>query len=131
MMDTCHGVRLHNSMMVEGRKVPVSNFYVGPGKDGPRTSSKSHQAALMSESLAQLLVTKLNSTGHRAEVCELFSDENSTIHESLVDIGEQAPPPAAPPTSVAKLAQAIEDCLRQGLSPLEVLNLSNKIVLLG
>jgi hypothetical protein len=53
----------------------------------------------MTEALAKLLVTKLNISGH-AEVCELLADETSTIHDSLVDIGEEAPPPAAPPTSV-------------------------------
>jgi hypothetical protein len=75
-------------------------YYARRGKDGLRTSSKPHQAALMMEGLAELLVTKLNITGHHAEVCELRCDENSTIHDSLVDIGEEAPPPAAEPTSV-------------------------------
>jgi hypothetical protein len=40
----------------------------------------------MTEALAELLVTKL--TGHHAEVCELLADETSTIHDSLVDIGD-------------------------------------------
>lgn len=47
-----------------------------------------HNAALMSEALAGLLVAKLNNTGHHAETCELLCDENSAIHDSLVDIGE-------------------------------------------
>ena len=87
-METCHGVRIHTSAMVDGRKVPVSMYYVGRGKDGPRTSAKPHNAALMTEALAELLVTKLNNTGHHAEVCELLADETSTIHDSLVDIGD-------------------------------------------
>jgi hypothetical protein len=99
-METCHGVRIHTSTMVDDRKVPVSNYYVGRGKDGPQTSTKPHNAALMTEALAEALVTKLNNTGHHAEVCELLADETSTIHDSLVDIGEEAPPPAAAPTSV-------------------------------
>jgi hypothetical protein len=42
----------------------------------------------MTQALAEALVTKLNNTGHHAEVCELLADETSTIHDSLVDIGE-------------------------------------------
>jgi hypothetical protein len=42
----------------------------------------------MTEALAEILVTKLNITGHHAEVCELLADETSTIHDSLVDVGE-------------------------------------------
>jgi hypothetical protein len=129
-METCHGVRVHTSTMVDGRKVPLPMYYVGRGKDGHmQMSAKPHNAALMTEALAKLLITKL--TGQHAEVCELLCDENSTIRHSPVDIGEEEAPLPAAPTSVAKLAQAIEDRLRQGLSPLEVLNLSNKIVLLG
>ena len=57
-METCYGVRLHRSMIVQGRKVPVSNYYVGRGKDGQvQTSRKPHNAALMTEALAELLVT--------------------------------------------------------------------------
>ena len=55
---------------------------------------------LMTEVLAELLITKLNITGCHAEVCELLADETSTIHDSLVGIGEEATPPTAPPTSV-------------------------------
>jgi hypothetical protein len=94
MMGTSYGVKLHTSAKVDGRTVPWSLYYVGHGKDGPQTSTKPHNAALMTEGLAQALVTKLNNTGHHAEVCELLCDENSTIHESLVDIGEEAPPPS-------------------------------------
>jgi hypothetical protein len=131
-VETCYGVRLHSSMMVEGRKVPVSMYYVGRGKDGPRTNSKPHNAALMVEALAQALVTKLNNTGQHAEVCELLSDENSTIHDNMVDLGEEAPPPAPPPTSLMELSKAIENCFRQDhLSPLEVLNYCNRVVLVG
>ena len=75
--------------MVDGRKAPGSMYYVGRGKDGQvQTSTKPHNAALMTEALAELLVTKLNNTGHHAEVCELLADETSTIHDSLVDIGD-------------------------------------------
>jgi hypothetical protein len=51
-MNTCHGVRLRSSTIIEGRKVPVLNYYVGPGK----ASSKPHNAACMTEELANLLV---------------------------------------------------------------------------
>jgi hypothetical protein len=33
-VETCYGVRVHASTMVDGRKVPVSMYYVGRGKDG-------------------------------------------------------------------------------------------------
>jgi hypothetical protein len=98
-METCHGVRIHTPTMVDGRNLPLLVYYVGRGKDGLRTNSKPHQAALMTEALAELLVTKLNITGHHAEVCELLADETSTIHDSLVDIGEEAPPLAAAPSA--------------------------------
>jgi hypothetical protein len=62
---------------------------VGRRKDGQvRTNAKPHNAALMSEALAEILATKLNITGHHAEVCELLADETSTIHDSLVNIGD-------------------------------------------
>ena len=100
-MGTSYGIRLHTSAKVDGRTVPWSLYYVGRGKDDQvRTSTKPHNAALMTEALAEALATKLNNTGHHAEVCELLADETSTIHDSLVDIGEEAPPPAAAPTSV-------------------------------
>ena len=87
-MNTCYGIRLHSSTLVDGRKVPVSNYYVGRGKDGPRTCNKPHNAALLSEALAEALATKLNNTGHHGEVAELLAGETSTIHDSLVDIGD-------------------------------------------
>jgi hypothetical protein len=82
-VETCYGVKLHTSAQVDGQKVPWSMYYVGRGRDGQmQTSAKPHNAALMTAALAELLVTKLTNTGHRAEVCELFCDENSTIHTS-------------------------------------------------
>ncbi len=123
-MNTCHGVRLHSSTLIEGRKVPVLNYYVGPGK----RSSKPHNAACMTEGLATLLVTKLNSTGQHAEICELLSDENSTIHDSLVSIGE-ARAPVVVPTSLQELSRCIEQCFKDGVSPLEVLTHAAKTVL--
>src|ERR1035438_1938094 len=132
LMEAWHGVKVHTSTMVDGRKVPRSMYYVGRGNDGQmQTSAKPHNATLMTEALANLLVTNLNNTGHHAEVCELLCDENSTIHHSLVDIGEETPAPAPAPTSLVELGRAIENCFRQGLSPLEVLNHCNKTVLLG
>jgi hypothetical protein len=129
-VEICHGVRIHTSTLVDGRKVPVSVYYVGRGKDGEaRTSTKPHNAALMTEALAGLLVTKLTNTGHHAEVCELFCDENSTVHDDLVGLGEASAPPAAPPKSLAKLSDAIEACFEEGLTPLEVVNHCNKVVM--
>jgi hypothetical protein len=55
----------HTSTIVDGRKVPWSMYYVGRGKDGQvRTSTKPHNAALMTEAFAEMFVTKLNITGH-------------------------------------------------------------------
>jgi hypothetical protein len=125
-VNTCYGVRLHSSIMVDGRKVPVSNFYVGPGK----ACSKPHQAACMSEAVANLLVAKLNNAGHHAEVCELLCDENSTIHDNLVSLGE-AQAPIVVPTSLQHLAGSIESCFREGLSPLEVLTHCCRVVLVA
>jgi hypothetical protein len=66
-MEACHGVRIHTSTMVDGRKVPLSMYYVGRGKGSQvQTSAKPHNAALMTEALTKLLVSKL--TGHEAEV---------------------------------------------------------------
>ena len=131
-MDTAHGVRLHTSAKVDGRQVPWSLYYVARGKDGQaQTSTKPHNAALMTEATANLLVAKLKNTGHHGEVCELLCDENCTIHDNMVDLGEEVPPPAPPPTSLAELGKAIEECYRQEVSQFEVLNYCNKTVLLG
>jgi hypothetical protein len=52
-VETSYGVRVHTSTMVDGRKVPLSVYYVRRGKDGQvRTSTKPHNAALMTEGLA-------------------------------------------------------------------------------
>jgi hypothetical protein len=49
-METCHGGKIHTSTIVDGRKVPLSMYYVGRGKDGHvQTSAKPHNAALMTE----------------------------------------------------------------------------------
>jgi len=64
----------------------------------------------------------------QAEVCELFADPDTVIHDSLVDIGEEAPPPEQPPASVAELANAIERCFHDGLTSLEILNYCCKVV---
>jgi hypothetical protein len=129
-METSYGVKLHTSAKVDGRTVPWSLYYVGRGKDGEvKTNTKPFNAAFMTEGLANLLVAKLNSTGHHAEVCELLCDENSTIHDNMVGLGEEAQPPDPPPTSLAELSHAIEKCLQDHLSPLEVLTFAIKIVL--
>jgi hypothetical protein len=41
-VETCYGVRLRTSTMVDGRKVPVSMYYVGCGKDGQVQTSANH-----------------------------------------------------------------------------------------
>lgn len=69
--------------MVNGCKVPLSMYCVGRGKDGEmQTSTKPHNAALMTEALAELLITKSNHTGRHAEVCEpsRMKAAHATIH---------------------------------------------------
>ena len=83
----------------------------------------------MTADLAEKLAAKLNSTGVQAGVCELFADPETVIHETLVDIGEEAPPPAQPPASIVELANSIERCFQKGLTSLEILNVCNKAVL--
>jgi hypothetical protein len=124
-MTTCHGVRLRSSTVIENRKVPVLNYYVGPGK----ASSRPHNAACLTEECANLLVIKLNNAGQHAELCELLCDENSTIHDNMISIGESPAPAAPPPTSLAQLSHAIEQCFKDGVSPLEVLTHAAKTVL--
>ena len=107
------------------------SYYAGRKRGKLETTTNHYAATSMTQNLAEVVTAKLNSTGMEATVCDLFSDPDTLIHDNLVDIGEEEPPPAAPPTSVTKLEHAIEECLRQGLSPLEVLNHCNKTVLLG
>ena len=83
----------------------------------------------MTQNLAEQVAAKLNASGLQATVCDLLADPDTLIHDTLVNIGEEAPPPVAPPTSLARSAQAIEDCFNDGLTPLEVLNQCNTIVL--
>jgi hypothetical protein len=64
-MQTCNRVKIHRFAQVAGQNVPWSTYYVGRSKDGQmQTSAKPHNAALMTEALVGLLVTKLNDTGH-------------------------------------------------------------------
>jgi hypothetical protein len=83
----------------------------------------------MTQTLAEQLTAKLKASGVEATVCDLFADLDTVIYDRLVDIGEEAPSLAPPPTSLAGLEKAIELCFDQGFTPLEVLNRCNKIVL--
>ena len=94
-----------------------------------QTTTNHCVAVPMTAELAERLATKLNSQGMQAEVCELFCDSETLVHDSLVDIGEKAPPPAQPPGSIAELRNAIERCFQDGLTSLEILNLCCKAVL--
>jgi hypothetical protein len=132
-MQTCSGVKiLTKKTMKDGdREWTIPSFvYYGGHKHGQMQTTTNHYAATaMTQALAEQLVAKLNASGSVASVCDLFADLDTVIYETLVDIGEETPPPPAPPTSLGKLSRAIEDCFDEGLTPLEVLNHCNKVVI--
>jgi hypothetical protein len=132
-MHTCHGVKTHATRTVrDGNRewsIPTFSFYVGRKYGRLHTTTNHCLAAPMTADLAECLAAKLNSQGMQAEACELFADPETVIHDSLVDIGEEAPPPAQPPGSIAEFVNAIERCFQERLSSLEILNLCNKAVL--
>jgi hypothetical protein len=132
-MTTCNGVKIHaRKKMKDGdRGWTITHFvYYGGHKHGQLQTTTNHYAATaMTHTLAEQLMAKLNATGMETTVCDLFADLDTVIYDTLVDIGEEAAPPAPPPTSLAGLEQAIELCFDQGFTPLEVLNRCNKIVL--
>jgi hypothetical protein len=132
-MTTCNGVRLATKKkMKDGdREWSIPSFvYYGGHKHGQLQTTVNHYSATaMTQSLAEQLTAKLNATGMQAEVCDLFADPETVIHTTLVDIGEEAPPWAQPPESIAELANAIERCFQDGLTSLEILNHCCKAVL--
>jgi hypothetical protein len=132
-METCNGVKiLTKKKMKDGDRewsIPASAYYAGHKNGQMQTTTNHYAATAMTQSLAEKLTAKLNASGVEAVVCDLFADLDTVIYDTLVDIGEEAPPPAAPPTSLARLSQAIKDCFDEGLTPLEVLNHCNKIVM--
>jgi hypothetical protein len=132
-MRTCNAVKIHATklMKVDGREwtIPSVAFFTGRKNGEVQTSQKDYHAVRMSQSLAEKLVGKLNLVGLQAEVCDVYCDAETVLKETMVEIGEEAPPPAPPPVALAKLAQSIADCLHQGLSPLEVLTSAIKTVL--
>jgi hypothetical protein len=134
-VDTAYGVKINATKKLrEGTRewsVPSFSYYAGRKNGQLQTTTNHYSATPMTLALAEQLTTRLNSAGMEATVCDLFADPETVIHDTLVGIGEENPPPAAPPGSLQELSQAIEKCFRQGLSPLEVLNHCNKTVLLG
>ena len=134
-MDTAYGVKIHaTKTMREGTRewsVPSYSYYAGRRNGQQQTTTNHYQATLMTRALADGLVVKLTGSGLSATVCDLFADPEAVIHTTMVEIGETNPPTAPPPTSLARLAAAIEDCLHENLTPLEVINHCNRCVLLG
>jgi hypothetical protein len=135
-MQTCHAVKLHAKklMKVDGREwsVPSVAFFTGRKNGEVQTSQKDYEALRMTQSLAEKLVAKLTLAGLHAEVCDVYCDADTAVMETMVDINEESRPAPAPPTSLQELSMAIERCFHQDhLSPLEVLNFCNRVVLVG
>jgi hypothetical protein len=135
-MDTCYGVKIHatKAMRDGDRKWSVPSFaYYAGRKSGQLQQTTNHYAAMgMTQSLAAELIQKLNAAGLEATVCDLFADPDALIHDTMASIGEEAPPPAPPPSTLVDLAKAIAHCFRRdGLSPLEVLTYCCRVVLNG
>jgi hypothetical protein len=132
-METCHGVKVHaKKKMKDGDhewSIPSFTYYAGHKHGQLQTTTNHGIATPMTLELAERLTAKLNATGMQAEVCDLFADPETMLHETLVDIGEEAPPLAQPPESIAELANAIERCFQDGLTSLEILNHCCKAVL--
>lgn len=135
-MRTCNAVKIHATklMKVDGRQwsVPSVAFFTGRENGEVQTSQKDYEALKMSQELAEKLVAKLTLAGLQAEVCDVYCDADTVVGETMVDIGEEAPPAPAPPASLADLAEAIERCFHDDrLSPLEVLTHCCCVVLNG
>jgi hypothetical protein len=132
-MKTCSGVKIQAiKKMKDGDRewsIPSFVYYNGHKHGQLQTTTNHYAATAMTQNLAEQVTAKLTTSGIEATVCDLFADIDTVIYDSLVDIGEEAAPPIAPPTSLARLLQAIEDCFEQGFSPLEVLNYCNRSVL--
>ena len=132
-MRTCNAVKIHapKLMKVDGRQwsVPSVAFFTGRKNGEVQASQKDYEALKMSRELAEKLVGKLTLAGLQAEVCDVYCDDDTAVMETMSDIGEDARPPALPPTSLQELSKAIENCFhRDGLSPLEVLNFCCRVV---
>jgi hypothetical protein len=101
-MRTCSAVRIHATklMKVDGREwsIPSVAFFMGRKNGEVQTSQKDYEAVRMSQSLAEKLVVKLNLAGLQAEVCDVYCDADTAVMETMIDLGEEAPPPAAPPS---------------------------------
>ena len=130
-METCNGVRiLTKKKMRDGDRewsIPAFAYYAGHTNSQMQTTTSHCAATATTQSLAEQLTAKLIASGIDAAVCDLLADLDTVIYDTLVDIGEEAAAP--PPTSLAKLSQAIEDCFDEGLTPLEVLNHCSKVVI--
>ena len=111
-METCYGVKVHaKKKMKDGDRewtVPSFTYYAGHKHGHLQTTTNHYAATAMTQNLAEQLTAKLNASGLEATVCDLFADPDTVIYDTLVDIGEEAPPPPTPPTSLAGLEKAIE-----------------------
>ncbi len=135
-MRTCSAVKLHATklMKVDGRefKTPSVAFFTGRKNGEVQTSQKDYDAVRMNQDLAEKLVTKLTLAGLQAEISDVYCDADTVVMETMVDIGEEARPAPPPPSSLADLSVAIENCFRRdGLSPLEVVTHCCRVVLNG
>jgi hypothetical protein len=111
-MTTCNGVKIHaRKMMKDGDhqwEIPSFTYYAGHKYGKLQTTTNHYAATAMMQALAEQLTAKLVASGMEATVCDLFADLDTVIYDTLVDIGEEALPPIAPPTSLARLC--LVDC---------------------
>jgi hypothetical protein len=102
-METCYGVKINASrQMREGTRewsFPSFSFYAGRKHGQLQTTTNHYAATPMTQSLAEQLAARLKLVGMEATVCDLFADPETVIHDTVIDIDEDVPPPVATASS--------------------------------
>src|ERR1700679_3075119 len=96
-METCYGVKVHaKKKMKDGDHewlIPHFVYYGGLNHGKMQTTSNHYAATAMTQNLAEQVAAKLNKSGLKATVCDFFADPDTLIHDTFVDIAEEARPP--------------------------------------